>query len=113
MEVQCHCGNVSVTADYPPTEVTQCNCSTCRRYAAAWSYYAPDEVSVSVRETPTQTYCWGDEDIEFHHCPVCGCITHYVTTPKCAAKIVAINMRMADNGILEKLPVRYVNGASF
>ncbi|WP_338035031.1 aldehyde-activating protein [Grimontia indica] len=113
IQVQCHCGNVSLSAEYPPTEVTHCNCSICRRYAAAWSYYGLDEVNVSVRSSSPKTYCWGDEDIEFHYCPNCGCVTHYVTTPKCAAKIIAINMRMADKHTLENLPVRYVNGASF
>ena len=30
---------VSLEIDSPPEEVTECNCSMCRRYGVLWAYY--------------------------------------------------------------------------
>ena len=40
----CHCGNITIEVNQAPDIVTDCHCSICRRYAALWAYYAPDEV---------------------------------------------------------------------
>jgi hypothetical protein len=57
-------------------------------------------------------YCWGDKEVEFHRCNSCGCLTHYVTTQKCSEDILAVNMRMAENEVISRIPVRKINGAS-
>ncbi|CAH6999062.1 aldehyde-activating protein [Vibrio alginolyticus] len=112
MELKCHCGNVSLVLDSLPEEVGECNCSICRRYAAAWAYFSPDQVQISMKED-TDFYCWGDKEVEFHRCNSCGCLTHYVTTEKCSEDILAVNMRMADIEMLSSIPVRKINGASY
>ncbi|MGG6371659.1 hypothetical protein ACQ5UA_18465 [Vibrio cholerae] len=58
-------------------------------------------------------YCWGDKDVEFHRCNICGCVTYYITTPKCDSRIFAVNMRMAENEVLSAIPVRKINGAAY
>ena len=40
----CHCGSVRLEVDSPPSEVTECNCSICRRYGVLWAYYPPHQV---------------------------------------------------------------------
>lgn len=113
MEVSCHCGNVKLATQSVPSEVGECNCSICRRYAALWAYYSPCEVAVTCVEEPTIYYIWGDKCVEFHRCQLCGCITHYVTTPKCDKAIIAINMRMAEGVILKDIPIRKIDGSSY
>lgn len=112
MEVTCHCGNVSLALDSLPDEVGECNCSICRRYAARWGYFSPQQVQVKLKQK-TAFYCWGDKYVEFHRCDSCGCLTHYVTTEKCAQKMLAVNMRMAENDVLASIPVRKIDGAAF
>jgi len=94
-----------------PDEVGVCNCSICRRYAAAWAYFPPEHVQINSK-VKSVFYCWGDQEVEFHRCDCCGCLTHYVTTEKCPDTILAINMRMAESDVLSRIPVRKIDGAS-
>ncbi|KIF49290.1 GFA family protein [Vibrio owensii] len=112
MEITCHCGNIVVQADVPK-EIASCNCSICRRYAAYWAYYPPEQVSVRYLKEPSVFYIWGDKEVEFHRCNLCGCLTHYVTTEKCDADIVAINMRMAEEEVLKDIPLRLIDGKRY
>jgi len=112
MELTCHCGNVSITLPGHPKEAGECNCSICRRYAAVWAYFSPEQVQIKLNEK-TAFYCWGDKEVEFHRCDVCGCLTHYITTEKCPDEILAVNMRMAENEILSSLYIRKIDGASY
>lgn len=96
-----------------PAEASQCNCSICRRYAALWAYYTPDDVAISYREANISFYSWGDGDIEYHRCHQCGCVTHYVTTEQCPTRRIALNLRMAEPDLIEGIPVRKVDGAAF
>ncbi|MBY5947657.1 GFA family protein [Photobacterium rosenbergii] len=112
MELTCHCGNVNIKLESPPSEVGECNCSICRRYAASWAYFSPKQVEVTCSEE-TDFYCWGDKEVEFHRCSICGCLTHYVTTEKCDSNILAVNMKMAENEVLAAIPVRKIDGASY
>jgi hypothetical protein len=112
METKCHCGNIEIRAAKLPEQVTNCNCSICRRYAALWAYYSPEDVDIYFRDYPSKFYLWGDREVEFHHCTVCGCLTHYVTTQKCKDRIVAINTRMSDPVLISGIPVREVDNAS-
>ncbi|TOB22506.1 aldehyde-activating protein [Vibrio parahaemolyticus] len=112
MEVSCHCGNVEITLGFSPNELGKCNCSICRRYSALWAYYSPKDVQIKFQTEKTVFYIWGDREVEFHRCNICGCITHYVTTEKCSEDIVAVNMRMAEVEALSKIPVNEIDGAS-
>jgi len=64
-------------------------------------------------EEPAVFYIWGDKEVEFHRCNVCGCMTHYVTTEKCDVDVVAINMRMAEEEILQDIPLRLIDGKRY
>lgn len=39
IRTSCHCGAVGFEIETAPTEVTECNCSICRRYGVLWAYY--------------------------------------------------------------------------
>ena len=111
IEAKCHCGNVVLTTEKLPDTVTSCNCSICNRYGAIWAYYKPDEVTVRYNDEPTHTYSWLDKVIDFHHCPICGCVTHYSSTDNTEWERVAINTRMIDSIFTKDIPVRKFDGA--
>lgn len=111
INAKCHCGNVSVIFEELPDTITRCNCSICRRLAAQWAYFKTNEVQVSFEKIPSQGYEWGDKDIAFHHCPICGCSTHYVGTSNSGLDRIAINANMLEPKLTEYLTIRRFNGA--
>ena len=111
IQAQCHCGNVKLFADYIPDTLTQCNCTICRRLAAKWIYYKSNEVKVTYKNHPTHAYIWGDKCIAFHHCPTCGCSTHYTSVHDSDFDRIAINANMLGANVIKNLKTRRFNGA--
>jgi hypothetical protein len=108
IDATCHCGAVRLSVDSAPTSVTSCNCSICRRLGTLWAYYAPANVHVTGR---TVAYRWGEGAIEFHHCPTCGCTTHWSAT-KPPFDRTGVNARLMDPAIVAAARTRRVDGAA-
>ena len=71
----CHCGAISVTVPRLPNYINVCQCTICRRYGAAWGYYSVDEVKIETKpNAATKQYIWGDRDLSFNFCDICGCV---------------------------------------
>lgn len=108
IKASCHCGAIELEIADAPSEITECNCSICRRYGALWAYYQPGQVRI--RGVSTHTYMWDDRSIAFHRCPECGCVSHWsATDPRCDR--MGVNARLMDPVILTKTKVRYLDGA--
>jgi hypothetical protein len=107
----CHCRAVKLEIARPPDTVTQCNCSICRRLGTLWAYYAPREVEVIAMAGATVPYAWGDRTIAFHHCKVCGCLTHWRSLGDLDVGRMGVNARLIDPSELADVTVRYFDGA--
>ena len=71
----CHCGNIAITLPRTPEEINECQCTICRRYAAAWCYFKVDEVKIDIKDdAKVQQYIWGDKERGFKFCSNCGCV---------------------------------------
>jgi hypothetical protein len=92
LQGSCHCGAVRLFVPRPPEWVGACNCSLCRRTGWLGAYYLPDEVRI---EGETAAYVWGDRMIGIHHCPICGCSTHWQTLGEDFGRM-GINARLLD-----------------
>lgn len=112
IEGSCHCGKVRITLDSAPSEVTDCNCSICRRYGTLWGYYHPKQVQVS-EDVPTDIYLWNKRWIEFHRCTECGCVTHWTAAGNPSADRMGVNIRLMAPEILTAAKVRCFDGAAF
>jgi hypothetical protein len=108
----CHCGAVRMEIAETPARLTDCNCSICRRLGTLWAYYRPDQVSFIGASDATFFYSWGDRDLEFHHCRICGCTTHWAAADKTKAERMGVNARLFDPADLEQIPIRKVDGAA-
>ncbi|EER36956.1 glutathione-dependent formaldehyde-activating protein [Histoplasma capsulatum var. duboisii H88] len=65
----CHCGAITVIVPHQPEEINECQCTICRRYAAAWAYYKVNEIKWEMKEgAKLSQYIWGDRDISFKFC---------------------------------------------
>ncbi len=95
VKASCHCGAVRLQIAAAPTEITDCNCSICRRYGVLWAYYPPDAVSIATSGKGTQTYMWDDRSLAFHRCPDCGCVTHWAPVDPAVGRM-GVNARLMD-----------------
>lgn len=107
----CHCGAVQIEVSYPPSALTECNCSICRRYGAQWAYYNRSTVRVEYAPGEVSAYLWNDREIEFYHCNNCGCLTHYESIEKEANSRIAVNTRMMPAADMAGIPVKFFDGA--
>ena len=110
IESSCHCGAVRLEIETAPVEVTNCNCSICRRYGVLWAYYSPKLVRISPRAGATDIYMWDDKAIEFHRCKVCGCVTHWAPVDKTRDRM-GVNARLMAPEVLAQARVRFLDGA--
>lgn len=108
IESSCHCGAVLLKIERAPEEVTDCNCTLCRRYGALWAYYSPKEVQVT--KDATDIYLWGERNIEFHRCRSCGCLTHWAPVDKTYDRM-GVNARLMAPEVLARARVRQFDGA--
>ena len=110
IETSCHCGAVHLTIQNAPTEVTDCNCSICRRYGVLWAYYPTSEVEVSAPDAGTDVYVWGTGGTAFNRCKRCGCVTHWSATDPARRKM-GVNARLMEPDVLAMARVRHLDGA--
>lgn len=110
-EASCHCGAVRLSVATAPAEVTDCNCSICRRLGALWAYYDPARVSV---DGATQTYVRADGPqpgrLAFHRCGVCGCVTHWSALEPGVPRM-GVNARLMAPEAVAAARVRRLDGA--
>lgn len=103
----CHCCAVRIEVPEAPTVVKECNCSICRRLGWRCAYYHPKDVAIIGATVP---YIWGDKTCAFHHCPTCGCTTHWQNLDPNGDRM-AINARLIDGLDWSKVRVRPFDGA--
>jgi hypothetical protein len=109
ISASCHCGAVRLELAEAPKELTECNCSICRRLGTLMTYYHPDQVKISGDET--RTYVWGDKMIAFHSCPTCGCATHWTPLGQTSSERMGVNARLMDPEVIAGLRVKLFDGA--
>lgn len=110
IEATCHCQAVRFQIARAPETVTNCNCSICRRTGALWAYYNPADVALMTPNADFGGYAWGDRMLTFHHCRVCGCITHWSPVDKTHPRM-GVNGRLFDPEVLARVRVRHLDGA--
>ena len=104
IESWCHCDAVRLEMESAPEEVTDCNCTICRRYGALWAYYPLKDVRVT--NVATDIYMWNKREIEFHRRKHCGCVTHYKSHHR-----IGVNARLMAPEVLARARVRPFDGA--
>jgi hypothetical protein len=110
VEAICHCGAVRISVPHAPEEVKECNCSICRRTGALLAYYSPKGVQVIPESGATDIYMWGDREIEFHRCKVCGNFTHWAPVDK-AYDRMGVNARLMPPELLADIRILEFDGA--
>ena len=105
----CHCDRVHWTFEGMPEGATACNCTACRRYGALWAY---DHEGEGIRVSgPSQAYIRG-KSIEFHFCPVCGCVAWWRARQAAAdgRRRIAVNLRLTEPEAVARVPIDHFDG---
>lgn len=110
VEASCHCGAIRIVLAQAPAQVTDCNCSICRRYGVLWAYYSPRQVRFVPEVPMTDAYSWGERSLAFHRCRVCGCVTHWQAFDASVERM-GINARLMDLDVIARATVRILDGA--
>jgi hypothetical protein len=105
----CHCGAVDLALDSSPIEAAECNCSLCRRVAAAWHYCPPAQLRVTGE---LAGYVQGDRTLTTWRCANCGNVTHWTAIDPDYPR-VGVNLRLFDPALWEDLPRKKIDGASY
>lgn len=106
----CHCGAITVELRDDPVEAGECNCSMCRRTGALWHYCSPTLVTVTGEATG---YVQGDCTLTTWHCGTCGIAAYWTIIDDSNYDRMGINLRLFDPALWEKLPRRFIDGASY
>jgi hypothetical protein len=106
----CHCGAVELGIAAEPQEITDCNCSICRRYGVLWAYYSPSQVRFT-KPLETDIYMWDDRALQFHRCRVCGCVSHWSAVDAVVDRM-GINARLMDPEVIRNARIRRLDGAA-
>ena len=101
----CHCGGVTLSVPPAPEWVGSCNCSLCTKLGWLVAYYPPETVTV---EGPTSVYVWGDRMIGLHHCPTCGCVTHWASLGEDFSR-QGVNARLLDGFDASAVEIRHLD----
>jgi hypothetical protein len=109
VEGSCHCGAVHFRLREAPTEVTECNCSICRRLGVLWAYAPAGTVEIAA-DPATDTYAWGARTQAFHRCSVCGCTTHWAKFDA-DFDTIGVNARLLTPEVLAAARLRHLDGA--
>ena len=110
IQASCHCGAVRLEIAVPPAEVTECNCSICRRYGVLWAYYVPSQVRLAPADAATDVYMWDDRSIAFHRCRTCGCVSHWAAIDPGRDRM-GVNARLMAPEVVAQARVKHLDGA--
>lgn len=107
----CHCGAIQIQIPHRPTEITNCNCSICRRLGVLWAYYDMEQVQVKGHPALTQTYSHGDKSLQMVRCKICGCTSHWEPIGPEPGERMGVNIRNFEPELVGTVRMRLLDGA--
>ena len=106
----CLCNAVQLGATRLPRQVTQCNCSVCRRYGTLWAYYRRSSVSITAPRGALEHYSARRGGLKFVRCHSCGCVICWDPPGKGRDQRMGINTRLLDHALMADVPVQVLDG---
>lgn len=111
LNATCHCGAVRIEIPDRPAEVTNCNCSLCRRLGALWAYFDVGTVTILGHPENTDEYIQGDRTLRTVRCRTCGCTTHWEPLDTLKYRRMGVNIRNFEPEVIGDVRIRLLDGA--
>lgn len=106
----CLCTAVQLGVTRRPRQVTQCNCSVCRRYGTLWAYYRRSAVSITAPRGALENYSVRAGGLEFVRCRTCGCVICWDGPARGRDQRMGVNARLLDHARMAAVPVKVLDG---
>jgi hypothetical protein len=106
----CLCKTVQLGVTRLPRQVTQCNCSVCRRYGTLWAYYRRSAVSITAPRGALEDYAVRAQGLKFVRCRSCGCVICWDGRGKGRDQRMGVNTRLLDHALMAGVPVKVLDG---
>ena len=110
IEGSCLCKAVQLGVTRRPRQVTQCNCSVCRRYGTLWAYYRRSAVSITAKRGALEHYSIQARGLKFVRCHACGCVIIWDSPRKGAGERIGLNTRLLDHALMATVPIKVLDG---
>ncbi len=111
LQATCHCGAIRIEIPSRPPEVTNCNCSICRRLGTLWAYFDVGTVTIHGHPEHTTEYIQGDKTLRTVRCRNCGCTTHWEPLDPQKYKRMGVNIRNFEPEVIGDVRIRLLDGA--
>jgi len=110
IEGTCLCGAVKLGAARMPRQVTQCNCSVCRRYGTLWAYYRAPAIEIRAPRGALKEVTRRKGGLRFVHCATCGCVICWKRPSKQKDQYMGINSRLLDHAKMANVSIKVLDG---
>ena len=111
LKATCHCGAVRIEIPDRPAEVTNCNCSLCRRPGTLWAYFDVGTVKIHGHPENIDEYIQGDKTLRTVRCRTCGCTTHWEPLDTLKYRRMGVNIRNFEPEVIGDVRIRLLDGA--
>jgi hypothetical protein len=92
----CHCGRIAFEVDGDLAQVTECNCSHCRRMGYLLWFVPRTRLRLHTPEHDMASYTFNKQVIRHHFCPTCGAAPFGFGVSPNGEATAAINVRCLD-----------------
>jgi hypothetical protein len=106
----CLCKAVELGVARVPRQVTQCNCSVCRRYGTLWAYYPRSAVSITAPRGALDEFLVRAAGLRFVRCRSCGCVICWDAPGKSRDQRMGVNTRLLDHAVMAAVPIKVLDG---
>jgi hypothetical protein len=106
----CLCQAVQIGVARRPRQVTQCNCSACRRYGTLWAYYKRSAVTITAPRGTLARYSRPGRTLRFVHCQTCACVICWEPPGKAKDARFGLNSRLLDHALMASVPIEVLDG---
>jgi hypothetical protein len=108
----CHCGKVRYEVEGELSEVTECNCSICRRRGYLMWFVPRDKLHLKTPDSEVASYSFNKHRIKHRFCSTCGSATFGEGSNAKGNKMAAINVRCLEDVDLTTLTIKQFDGRS-
>jgi hypothetical protein len=108
----CHCGKIAYEVEGELKQVTECNCSICRRRGYLLWFVPRTSVHLDMPEAELATYTFNKHRIRHHFCPTCGSAPFGMGEGKDGKLMVAVNVRCLEGVDVASLQINKFDGLS-
>jgi hypothetical protein len=108
----CHCGRVTFEVEASPSELSECNCSLCRRKGAVYLKISEvDSLRILSGESELSVYRFNTNTAKHYFCRICG--VHPFHRSRFAPERWSVNARCLDDFDVSAYPRTTFDGQNW